>query len=234
MRRITTILLVLVLILGISIPTVASEVEKKAISSHTKFIMDGREVTFDAAYNIEDNNYIQLRSVAQMLNGTKSQFNVYWDDLLKQAVIETGKPFTGNKPIVIENKFRDNINGITINNTQITNIQTSYTKQVDTLTLENTDKIYVKITFDVLTSNPYLRGRSEHFVPDFLKKCEGVSGKVYYTSGIHGSLNTDIYQNQKGTIGIYLTIPEKEKIKTITFSDGRGAIDTFVVLNRSL
>jgi hypothetical protein len=60
--------------------------------------MDGKEVTFDVAYNIEDSNYIQLRSVAQMLSGTKSQFDVYWDGELKQAVIVTGAVYTGVKP----------------------------------------------------------------------------------------------------------------------------------------
>ena len=79
MRKNTTIscvvssILVLTLMFGISIPSIASELEKRAVSSQTKFILDDRQITFDAAYNIEDNNYIQLRSVAQMLNGTKSQ-----------------------------------------------------------------------------------------------------------------------------------------------------------------
>lgn len=234
MRKNTTIscvvssILVLTLMFGISIPSIASELEKRAVSSQTKFILDDRQITFDAAYNIEDNNYIQLRSVAQMLNGTKSQFNVYWDDLLKQAVIETGKPFTGVKPIVKVVK-NQNTNGITIKNTQISNIRTSYTKQVDEFTLEDTDEIFFEITFDVLTSNPYMHGRSEHFLPDFLKNCEGISGKIYSYSGKLGNENSDIYQNQKDTASVYITIPETEKIKSITFSDGRGSIDTFFV-----
>ena len=98
MKRILTGVLVIALTITFSVIALASNGEKTATPSQTKFIMDGKEVTFDVAYNIENSNYIQLRSVAQTLNGTTSQFNVYWDNDLRQAVIETGKPYTGVKP----------------------------------------------------------------------------------------------------------------------------------------
>lgn len=98
MRKIIAGVLIVALMLAFSAVAFASNGEKTATPSQTKFIMDGKEVTFDMAYNIENSNYIQLRSVAQTLSGTKSQFNVYWDDALMQAVIETGVPYTGVKP----------------------------------------------------------------------------------------------------------------------------------------
>lgn len=64
--------------------------------SSTSFKLDDKVVTFEKAYLIDgDTNYLQLREVAEKLSGTKSQFNVYWNDELKQAVIETGTAYTG-------------------------------------------------------------------------------------------------------------------------------------------
>lgn len=45
------------------------------------------------AYNINNTNYLQLRAIATLLNGTDAQFNVGWDG--QYAVIEPGKAFTG-------------------------------------------------------------------------------------------------------------------------------------------
>ena len=80
----------------------ASSGEKTAVPTWNKFMMDGKSITFDSAYNIKNSNYIQLRSVAIALNGTASQFNVYWDNDLGVAVIETGKPYTGLKPVEVQ------------------------------------------------------------------------------------------------------------------------------------
>jgi hypothetical protein len=66
--------------------------------SATQFKIDGSVVSYDNAYLIDGaTNYIQLREFAEKLNGTASQFNVYWDSSLKQAVIEPGNPYTGVK-----------------------------------------------------------------------------------------------------------------------------------------
>ena len=64
-----------------------------AIPSKTSFEMNGKPVSVPQAYNINDNNYLQLRGIAVLLNGTKAQFNVGWDG--KYAVIETGKAYSG-------------------------------------------------------------------------------------------------------------------------------------------
>ncbi|NLB24502.1 MAG: WG repeat-containing protein [Clostridiales bacterium] len=65
-------------------------------SSGTKFNMNGEVFTFSDARLIDgDTNYLQLREFAQKLKGTKSQFNVYWDSKASVAVIQPGKPYTG-------------------------------------------------------------------------------------------------------------------------------------------
>lgn len=45
-----------------------------------------------------EHNYVGIRSFAKWLNGTPSQFNVYWDENLKQVVIEPGAYYTGENP----------------------------------------------------------------------------------------------------------------------------------------
>jgi hypothetical protein len=61
--------------------------------SNTKFVMNGKPVSVTAAYNINNTNYLQIRAIAAMLNGTAAQFDIGWDG--KYAVIEPGKPFSG-------------------------------------------------------------------------------------------------------------------------------------------
>jgi uncharacterized protein YkwD len=56
--------------------------------------MNSRAISVPEAYNVSDNNYLQLRAIAALLNGTKSQFNVTWDGTY--AVIDTGAPYTGS------------------------------------------------------------------------------------------------------------------------------------------
>jgi len=56
-------------------------------------MMNGQAVSVPEAYNVADNNYLQLRGIAVLLNGTAAQFDVSWDGTY--AVIETGKPYTG-------------------------------------------------------------------------------------------------------------------------------------------
>lgn len=61
-----------------------------AMPSQTNFGMNGKPVSVAAAYTINNTNYLQLRAIAAMLNGTKAQFNVGWDG--QYAVIEPGRP----------------------------------------------------------------------------------------------------------------------------------------------
>lgn len=102
MKKILTGILIITLIATSSAFALASNGEKTAMPSLTKFVMDGKEVSLDSAYLIDGSNYLQLRSIAKLLNGTKSQFNVYWDNALRQAVIETGKPYIETAPAKVE------------------------------------------------------------------------------------------------------------------------------------
>lgn len=64
-----------------------------AVPSKTNFVMDGKPVSVTAAYSINGTNYLQLRAIAAMLNGTSAQFDVGWDG--QYAVIEPGKSYSG-------------------------------------------------------------------------------------------------------------------------------------------
>jgi alpha-tubulin suppressor-like RCC1 family protein len=75
---------------GIKLPTTPI---LSASPSKTSFLMNGQAVSVPEAYNVEDNNYLQLRGIATLLNGTAAQFDVTWDGTY--AVIETGKPYSG-------------------------------------------------------------------------------------------------------------------------------------------
>lgn len=59
--------------------------------SQTNFVMNHKAVSVTATYSINDTNYLQLRAIAAMLNGTSAQFDVSWDG--QYAVIEPGKAF---------------------------------------------------------------------------------------------------------------------------------------------
>jgi hypothetical protein len=99
MKRLLSAILAIALTIALTALAVASNGEKVAAPSQTKLVLDGKEVSMSDAYVIEQSNYLQLRSVAQILSGTQSQFNVYWDAAFNYAVIETGKPYTGVKPV---------------------------------------------------------------------------------------------------------------------------------------
>jgi len=64
-----------------------------ASPSETSFIMNGEAVSVPEAYLVNGNNYLQVRAIAALLDGTGAQFNVSWDGAY--AVIETGKPYGG-------------------------------------------------------------------------------------------------------------------------------------------
>ncbi len=62
--------------------------------SQTSFVMNQQAVSVTATYSINDTNYLQLRAIAALLNGTSAQFNVGWDG--QYAVIEPGKAFSSS------------------------------------------------------------------------------------------------------------------------------------------
>jgi len=76
-----------------------------ATPSKTNFVINGQPVSVTAAYTISGTNYLQLRAIAAMLNGTTAQFDVGWDG--QYAVIEPGKPYSGT---VTEVKLQNTTN----------------------------------------------------------------------------------------------------------------------------
>jgi hypothetical protein len=73
--------------------------------SQTRFVMDGKPVSVTAVYTINGTNYLQIRAIAAMLNGTAAQFDVSWDG--RYAVIEPGKPYGGT---VTETRLKSTTN----------------------------------------------------------------------------------------------------------------------------
>ena len=76
-KRFMSMLLALCLVLGL-FPSVATTAGERlvAVPSKTSFVMNGKPVSIKQAYNINDTNYLQLRAIAELLNGTDAQFNV--------------------------------------------------------------------------------------------------------------------------------------------------------------
>ena len=100
MKRLVTVLLVLALAPTLVPGVLAAEVRPSA----QKFAVDGKPVTL-TAYNIDGYNYVTLRGLAALLNGTDKQFSVTWEQETRTVRLETGKPYTGenvayNEPIV--------------------------------------------------------------------------------------------------------------------------------------
>jgi len=98
-KRLTSIILTLCVMLTL-LPTTVFAADT-ATPSDTKFVINGKSVSVTAAYVINNTNYLQLRAIAAMLDGTSAQFDVSWDG--QYAVIEPGKPYSGT---VTENKLK--------------------------------------------------------------------------------------------------------------------------------
>jgi hypothetical protein len=223
------ILLVLVLLVTFSVGAVAAGFEKTASPSQTRFVMDGKTITFDNAYNIDDSNYIQLRSVAQMLSGTKSQFNVYWDEDLKQAVIETGLPYTGAKPVtVVKDVYgigdKVSMKGIDIT---ITNTQTTTSIQSGGVTFTSQPgEVYYGVSFTLLASEqPYSNVPLDVYA--FISGVTTQKGAQYTT--FMQTESTKIALNKAVSGTIYYTIKQTDQIASVGVRNFYGNTQTILV-----
>jgi len=90
-KRLAGFLLILFTVLTL-LPTAVFAADT-ATPSDTKFVINGKSVSVSAAYVINNTNYLQLRAIVAMLNGTAAQFDVGWDG--QYAVIEPGRPYSG-------------------------------------------------------------------------------------------------------------------------------------------
>jgi len=80
-------------------------ISASAIPSKSTFVVNDKPMSVTAAYSINNTNYLQLRAIAAMLNGTEAQFDIGWDG--QYAVIIPGKPYSGS---VTETKLQTTMN----------------------------------------------------------------------------------------------------------------------------
>ena len=81
--------LILVLLVSLCAPAFAAT----TVLSPQKLTVDGKDIDCEK-YNIDGYNYFKLRDLAELLNGTVSQFDVDYDDATKTMVVTTGAPYT--------------------------------------------------------------------------------------------------------------------------------------------
>lgn len=93
-KRFLSILLTACMSLSL-LPMTAVGKAVTATRNPAQFVVDGRQLSVPATYNIGSFNYLSLRGIAVLLNGTAAQFDVGWDGAY--AAIETGKPYTGER-----------------------------------------------------------------------------------------------------------------------------------------
>jgi len=92
-KKILSILLVLIVAVGLlGVPASAAD-ELVASPTAASVVVNFENVEFDA-YNINDNNYFKLRDIAFILNGTKKQFEVSWNDEENAISLKSNKPYT--------------------------------------------------------------------------------------------------------------------------------------------
>lgn len=89
MKKVLTLVLALAMILGLGVPAFAFTAQL----STQNLTVDGEPVECEK-YNIDGSNYFKLRDLAQLLNGTGSQFDVGWDSAEGVVDITTQHPYT--------------------------------------------------------------------------------------------------------------------------------------------
>jgi len=226
MNILLAVVLVLALVFCFSMEALSVGIAQKIIPSETVFVMDGKTVTFDNAYEIDDSNYIQLRSVAKMLSGTKSQFNVYWDEELWQAVIETGLPYTGVKPAVVEPKIYGIGDKVLMKGTELTVTNTFTTDTAPGGFVPDPGETFYAVSFTVLTSNQ--PQQNQFWRPsDFISYISLVDGTKIY-SFFHGP-EIKIYPNQSTSVTIYFAINKINQVASVGIRDSQGTNNIVLV-----
>lgn len=97
MKKALSLTLALTLLLSLLTVSAGATAGGTAYASTQAVLVDGTAVTFQAYAlkdaNGNDTNYVKLRDVAQVLQGTAVQFEVGWNSAVN---IETGKSYTSN------------------------------------------------------------------------------------------------------------------------------------------
>ncbi len=89
MKKTTSALLALVLVVSLAAPTFAFSAQLSA----QNLAVDGQPIACEK-YNIDGSNYFKLRDLAKLLDGTGSQFDVGWDGVRGVVSITTNHAYT--------------------------------------------------------------------------------------------------------------------------------------------
>ncbi|MBQ7624610.1 MAG: hypothetical protein IJS65_04990 [Clostridia bacterium] len=89
MKKAVLFTVVLALLLSLSVPVFAFSAQISA----QKLSVNGKETACEK-YNIDGSNYFKLRDLAQLLNGTGSQFEVGWDAAKGVVSVTTNHAYT--------------------------------------------------------------------------------------------------------------------------------------------
>lgn len=84
-------------------PKVSDVKSIKALPTNSKVMIDGVEKSFEA-YNIDGSNYFKLRDIAMVINGSKKQFEVEWNNEKQSINLISNKAYT---PVNSEMKIGD-------------------------------------------------------------------------------------------------------------------------------
>ena len=97
-KRLLSFSMALTLGAGLTLPSLAAEPAQLAYASTQMVLVDGEAVEFQA-YALKDEagndtNYVKLRDVAFVLNGTPAQFAVGWKSETGWVSVTTGTAYT--------------------------------------------------------------------------------------------------------------------------------------------
>ena len=90
MKKLLSMLLVVVLLLALCPSVLAAH---EVMRTAQKLTVNGSYISCDI-YNIDGSNYFKLRDLAALMNGTRSQFAVGYDEATRTVSITLGEPYT--------------------------------------------------------------------------------------------------------------------------------------------
>ena len=93
MKKVTALLLTLLLLFALTVPGFAAE--DKVVLTSQALKVDGVQKSCEI-YNINGSNYFKLRDIAYLLNGTGSQFSVGYDSATRTATVTSGEAYEPN------------------------------------------------------------------------------------------------------------------------------------------
>ena len=105
-----SLILIVVMILSASSTTAFATNTITAVKTASKVMVDEVPMDFDA-YTINQNNYFKLRDIAFILDETRKQFDVTWDENTKSINLISNKPYAeigGEMATSQENKNKKN------------------------------------------------------------------------------------------------------------------------------